>query len=115
MTVTKREVKVILIVILVAGITVSHYLTESQVHYYHIFYQGLYFVPVMVAGFWFGLRGALATSFGITVLYLPFTLLHWNGFSAEDFNSVMEMVLYNVVALILGKLRERERIMQRRL
>lgn len=115
MAVTKREVKVILIVILVAGITASHYLTESQVHYYHIFYQGLYFVPVMVAGFWFGLRGALATSLSITVLYLPFTMVHWNGFSADDFNSVMEMVLYNVVALILGKLRDRERIMQRRL
>jgi two-component system sensor histidine kinase HydH len=112
---TEREVKVILIAILVAGITVSHYLTESQVHYYHIFYQGLYFLPVMLAGFWFGLRGALATSLSITVLYLPFTILHWNGFSADDFNSVMEMVLYNVVALILGKLRDRERVVQKRL
>ena len=56
MALTKRNVKVILIAILVAGITVSHYLTESQVHYHHIFYQGLYFVPAMVAGFWFGSR-----------------------------------------------------------
>lgn len=100
---------------LVGGITLAHYFTEWKVHYYHIFYQGLYFLPLILAGFWFGLRGALATSLSITILYLPFTVIHWNGFSADDFNSVMEMVLYNVVALILGMLRDRETTVQRRL
>jgi len=37
------------------------------------------------------------------------------GFSADDFNSIMEMVLYNVLALILGMLRDREKTVQRRL
>lgn len=110
-----REVKIIFIAALIVGITLSHYFTEWKVHYYHIFYQGLYFIPVMLAGFWFGLWGALGTSLSITLLYLPFTIIHWNSFSADDFNSVMEMVLYNVVAVILGKLRDRERVVQKRL
>ena len=100
---------------LVGGTTVSYYFTEWKVHHYHVFYQGLYFLPVMLAGFWFALRGGLATSLGITILLLPFTITHWKGFSADDFNSVMELVLYNVVAVILGKLRDQERIVQKRL
>ncbi len=110
-----ERLRIILVATLVAGITLLHYFTEWKVHYYHIFYQGLYFLPVMLAGFWFGLRGALCVSFSITILYLPFTIIHWKGFSADDFNSVMEMVLYNVVATILGRLRDQEKAVQKRL
>ncbi len=110
-----ERIRVILLAVLVAGITLLHYFTEWKVHYYHIFYQGLYFLPVMLAGFWFGLRGALCVSLSITILYLPFTIIHWKGFSADDFNSVMEMVLYNGVAVILGRLRDQEKAVQKRL
>jgi two-component system sensor histidine kinase HydH len=109
------KAKIAFVAFLVGGITLAHYFTEWKVHHYHIFYQGLYFLPVILAGFWFGLRGALGTSLSIMILYLPFTIINWNNFSADDFNSVMEMVLYNVVALILGKLRDRERVAQGRL
>ena len=109
------EIKIIFIAILVAGITFSHYFTELKVHHYHIFYQGLYFLPVILAGLWFDLRSALGTSLSITILYLPFAIMNWRDFSADDFNSIMEMVLYNVVAVILGKLRDREKAVQKRL
>ncbi len=110
-----ERIRIILVATLVAGITLLHYSTEWKVHYYHIFYQGLYFLPVMLVGFWFGLRGALCVSLSITILYLPFTVAHWKGLSAEDLNSVMEMVLYNVVAIILGRLRDQEKAVQKRL
>lgn len=110
-----ERIRIILVATLVAGITLLHYVTEWKVHYYHIFYQGLYFLPVMLAGFWFGLRGALCVSLSITILYLPFAVAHWKGFSADDFNSVMEMVLYNGVAIILGRLRDQEKAVQKRL
>ena len=69
----------------------------------------------MLAGFWFGLRGGLGTSLSITIFYIPFTFMHWEGFSGGDFNNLMEMVLYNSVGVILGILRDRERAVQRRL
>ena len=111
----KKEIKIILIVLLVGTITFFHYLTELNEHLHHVFYQGLYFLPVILAGFWFGLRGALATSLGITLLYIPFTFIYWKGFTAGDLNNLMEMVLYNVVAVVLGMLRDRERAHQKRL
>jgi len=115
MAARRTKAKIILIAILVGGITLLHYLTELKEHLYHLSYQGLYFLPVMLAGFWFGLKGGLGTSLGITILYLPFTVLHWDGFSAGDFNSIIEMVLYNTVAVVIGGLRDREQAGQRRL
>lgn len=96
------------IALLIVGITCLHYLTRISEHYYHIFYQQLYFVPIILAGFWFGLRGALLASGSITLLYLPFVIIYWNGFSVDDFNKLMEIVLYNVMAVIVGILKDRE-------
>jgi len=101
--------------LLIAAITFAHYSTELGAHHYHVFYQGLYFLPVLLAGLWFGLRGGIVASLSITILYLPFTVIHWQAFSSEDFNNVMEIVLYNLVAVILGILRDREKKEQIRL
>lgn len=107
--------KISLIVSIIGIITYFHYVTEINEHKYHLFYQGLFFFPVMLSGFWFGLRGGLAASMGITILLIPFSAVHWHGFSSSDFNDIMEMILYNVVGGTLGKLRDRERIKESRL
>jgi len=104
-----------LIAVLIAVITFLHYYTSLSAHHLHLFYQNLYFLPVILAGFWFGLRGGLITSLSITGVYLPFCLMNWEGFSPNDANALMEMVLYNVVASILGMLKDRERMRQKRL
>src|SRR4030042_6444011 len=115
MTTRGKKTKITFLLISVLGITLGHYITELRVHQYHLIYQGFYFLPIMLAGFWFGLRGAVSISLSITIFYLPFTFMHWEGFSWGDFNNVMEMVLYNAVGVILGILRDRERAGQRRL
>ena len=111
----KKQFKIFFLLVSVLTITLFHYVTELRTHHYHLVYQGVYFLPIMLAGFWFGLRGSLGTSLSITLLYIPFTLMHWEGFPGGDFNNVMEMVLYNAVGMILGILRDRERAVQRRL
>ncbi len=110
-----KKFKIIFLIVSVLTITFFHYITESKAHNYHLVYQGIYFLPIILAGFWFGLRGGLGTSLSVTLLYIPFTLIHWEGFSGGDFNSLIEMVLYNVVGVILGILRDRERARQRKL
>jgi two-component system, NtrC family, sensor histidine kinase HydH len=107
--------RVLLIVVLVGSIAISQYFTEMSERKYHILYQGLFFLPVILAGFWFGLRGGLATSIGISVALIPFAVIHWNAFSSSDFNNIMEVVLYNAVGAILGILRDRELVQQQRL
>jgi signal transduction histidine kinase len=106
--------KIIFILALVITIGSFQYSTELSEHRYHLLYGSLFFLPVMLAGFWFGLVPALVTSVGITVLLLPFTFMYWKGLSVGDFNNVMELVLYNAVAAILGTLKDREQMEQKR-
>jgi two-component system, NtrC family, sensor histidine kinase HydH len=109
------RIRIFIIIFLIGLITFSDYLTETSERKYHILYQGLFFLPVMLSGLWFGLRGALAASASITLIMIPFSIIHWKGFSSEDFNNIMEMVLYNVVGGILGELRDREQAKERNL
>jgi two-component system, NtrC family, sensor histidine kinase HydH len=109
------KARAILIVAIVVLITFLHYHTELSKHKHHILYQGLFFVPVMLSGFWFGLRGALVTSLSTTLLLIPFGIIHWEHFSSDDFNNIVEMVLYNFVGAILGVLRDRDLVKQKRL
>jgi len=97
-----------LLAFLVAGITTLHYSTEQSSYYFRVFYSELYFLPIVLAAFWFGLRGALSASITISVFYLPFILLHWQGFSAADLDSILSLSLYNGLALLTGVLKDRE-------
>jgi len=110
-----RNTKITLLVILVVGISLLHYLTNQSQYHYHIFFGELYFLPIVLAGLWFGLRGALATSLGITVCYTPFVYWHWQGFSSDDFDRVLSVTLYNSIAAFIGVLKDREIIAHKRL
>lgn len=110
-----RKTKITLIVIMVVGISLLHYLTDQSRYHYHVFYGELYFLPIVLAGFWFGLRGALATSLGITAAYLPFVYWHWHGFSSDDFDRMLSMALYNSIAAFIGVLKDREIVAHERL
>lgn len=102
------KARIMIVVTLVAVISSLHYITEVGLIYYHIFFRGLYFLPLILAGFWFGLRGGVITSLSITALYLPFTLIHWQG-SPDDFDKILEILLSNIVAAGLGFLSDRRK------
>jgi two-component system sensor histidine kinase HydH len=102
----------------VVAITVAHFGTPTQQEWLHDVLRRLYYIPIIVGAFLFGLRGALLTSAVVTVLYLPhaFWLVgphaHHHGMIHADptgtANKVLELVLYNVVALVTGLLVEKE-------
>jgi signal transduction histidine kinase len=103
-----------LVALLVASISALHYYTAQSEHYQHLFYQELYFLPLILAGFWFSMRGALITTLAITLCYFPFIVIHWTGFSPDDFNRLLGIMLYNVIGAVLGILRKREKSEQDR-
>lgn len=115
MATSSRTIKTTLVVVLVAGITVLHYTTRQSAAFQHIFYRDLYFLPIILAGFWQGLRGGLFTSLTITILYLPSVLLPIDRLTAMDFGNLLQVVLFNVVGCGLGLLRDREVRRQREL
>lgn len=105
---TRSVQKWTLLVLLAAGITFLHYSMDQSRYYFHLFYGELYFLPIILAALWFGMRGALFVSVTITVCYLPFIFLHWQSFSPNDLDNVLSLFLYNGLAVLTGVLKDRE-------
>jgi signal transduction histidine kinase len=103
------KTKIIVVTVMAVFITLLHYITKMQQVYYHIFYRELYFLPLILSGFWFGLRGGVITSLSISALYLPFIMINWEGFSPEDFDKILEILLFNIVAIGLGFISDRRK------
>ncbi len=105
----KSKEKNILVIFLIVFINLFHYFPQMQFTHFNLFYRELYFLPVILAGVWFGLKGGLATSVSITVLYLPIIVSNWNGFSPNDSDKVLEIFLLNMVAIVLGLISDRRK------
>jgi len=110
----KKIVKIVFIVLLILVISFIISITRYTHYHYQLVYREFYFIPLFLAAFWFGLRGALLASFSITIFYLIFILIFWQGLSAEKYNTFIEIIFLNVTALMLGILREREKRERRR-
>lgn len=105
----RNKIRIIIVVLLVALISLLHYITKIGQIYYHIFYRELYFLPLVLSGFWFGLRGGLITSLCITVTHLPIIIMEWQGFSPDDFGNILEILLFNIIATGFGYISDQEK------
>jgi len=115
MALNSNKTRIALISLVVLAITVAHsFGIRSRGGYLHHLYHACFFLPLILAGFWFGLKGALATSLSITLLNLPEVITHFEKFSPIEFDYMLQMGIYNVVAVCLGMLRDRERREQKR-
>jgi two-component system, NtrC family, sensor histidine kinase HydH len=104
-------------------VTVAHFATPDTSEWLHDVLRRLYYFPIIVGAFLFGLRGALLTSSVVTLLYLPHAFwltgphAHHHGMIYADptgtANKLLELALYNVVALVTGLLVEKQRRAQR--
>jgi len=112
---TKLAQKWILLVLFVVGITILHYGTAYGQYYFDVFYGELYFFPIALAAFWFGMRGALLVSLTITACYLPYVIQHWQNSSMNDFDRVLSLLLYNSLAVFSGFLKDREAVSRQKL
>jgi two-component system sensor histidine kinase HydH len=110
-----RKKKTVTVVVLILGISSLHYITNIALHHQHVILRDIYFLPIFLAAFWFGLRGSILVSLSATAFYLPFTLMYWSDFAADDMNRIMQMLLFNVVAVVIGLLVDRQRAENKRL
>ncbi len=99
--------------IIIAGfllvVTALHYLTTTQMVNAHDIYRRLYYVPIVLGGVWFALRGGIVTSLLASLLYMPHVLFHWQHQPSIALEQYLEIVLYNVIGCLTGFLAERER------
>lgn len=90
-------------------ITALHYLTTTQKVNAHDIYRRLYYVPIVLGGVWFALRGGIATAIVASLLFMPHVIFQWHHHPASDPEQYLEIVLYNVIGGLTGFLAQRER------
>jgi signal transduction histidine kinase len=92
------------------AITVLHYRTEAHHAWGHDILRRLYYLPILFAAFSGGARGAVAVSVFASLVYLPhaFTRLLVQD-PGDALEKGLEILLYNIVAVVAGLLVDRER------
>jgi len=90
-------------------VTALHYLTTTRMVAAHDVYRRLYYVPIVLGGVWFALRGGIVTAILASLLYVPHVLFHWQHQPSIALEQYLELLLYNVIGCLTGSLVERER------
>ena len=102
-------VRCIVLVSFLVGVSLLHYSTPLQLPYLHAIYQRLYYLPIILAALWFGLRGGVACALLASLAYAPHVLFQWGGAISMEMEKYLEIVLYNMVGGMTGLLAQRER------
>lgn len=108
----EKKRKIVGLAIVTAMVTVFHFAIPTETHLFHqvhIILRKLYFLPPVIAGAWFGLRGAFLTTLSISVLFTIHTFLDWPGNYMEQANQVGELATFWAVGLLPGYLFDRQK------
>lgn len=91
------------------AITLTHYAVGPHLPWAHDVLRRLYYIPIVLGAFYFGRRGALAVSLVTSALYMPHAFSpHGHTDPGTSIEKLLELVLYNVIAVITGTLADRE-------
>ncbi len=105
----QRTLRILAIVIAVVLVSVLHYATSLSRPGWHDIYQHLYYLPVVIAAYWFGVPGGVLTALGASLLYLP----HVQATSRHDMGHAVsqyaDIVMFHLVGLVVGLLASAER------
>lgn len=93
-------------------ITAIHYEASRKDLFWHEVFQRAYYIPIIVATLWYGLRGGLFSAALASVLYLPHVVLGWHGFPSYQFNQYSEVVLFFLFGALTGVLSDQQKRQQ---
>ncbi len=93
-----------MILVSLAVVSALHYSTprNADLHVLHNLWRRLYYVPIVLGAFRFGLRGGVATALAVSGIYLPHVLLQWGKSARSD--QFLEILMFNVIGLVTGLL-----------
>lgn len=96
------------LLLLISVITSLHYLTGTDHSQIHGIYRRLYYLPIVLGGIWFGLRGGVGIALLVSVLYAPHVLFQWGNLPQVHIEQYLEILLYNTIGLLTGFLSSKE-------
>ena len=94
--------KILIISATIIAITIIHYSVSHALVYVHDISRRLYYLPIILAAFWFGKRGGLISAASVTLLYFPHALFSWYGKNPRYLDNMIEIIFFNVVGYLVG-------------
>jgi riboflavin transporter FmnP len=106
---TKQSIRLALIATLVLVISILHYTRIHGNMELHILHRELFFIPILLTCFWFGLRAGVTIAVIVSLIYAPFIFFA----HATPHNTVpaviIQILVFNLIAFGFGWLVERQR------
>lgn len=106
--------KAVLIVVLVIALAVFTWIVPPHALVLHNVLHHLNILPFMLAGMFFGWRGALRTVLLATVLQAPSIYRHWHRMPLDAQDQIVELSTFGAAGVIGGLLADRERMQRKR-
>ena len=84
-------------------VSAFHFLTPVDDLVLHQIYQRIYYIPIILAALWFGLRGGLLSALLAGLSYLPHIAIHWQHQNYDyALNQYAEITLFFVIGSVTG-------------
>jgi signal transduction histidine kinase len=106
---TKQSFKLLLIATLVVVIAILHY---SKIHgnmELHILHRELFFIPILLTCFWFGLRAGVTSAVIVSLIYTPFIFFAHTTPHSTVPAVITQILVFILIAFGFGWLVERQR------
>ncbi|MGI8544892.1 MAG: sensor histidine kinase [Aridibacter sp.] len=91
-------------------ISALHFLTPINNLVFHQIYQRLYYIPIILAAFWYGWRGGLGAALFASVSYLPHIVMYWQSQNYNyALNQYAEVAMFFIIGAVTGWLGDQKR------
>ena len=98
----------------IVAISALHYVTSPSQLVWHEIYKRLYYAPVIVGAFRYGVAGGLATALATSLAYLPHIQWTWGHDVGYAANQYAEIVVFHLIGATVGLLSSAQRRMTAR-
>jgi two-component system, NtrC family, sensor histidine kinase HydH len=95
------------------AVSVLHYATSAEHAWLHNIYQRLYYAPIVLGAYWFGVRGGLLTAVAAAVAYVPHISHTWGHNAPYAASQYAELVIFPSAGLLIGLLADTQRKLTR--
>jgi len=108
--------KVITLIFLVVGISFLHMTTVPAKYGLHILHSELFFIPIILSSFWFGLRIGLTVAVLVCVIYAPMVVSGESSMHGTVYPVLLtQLFMYIIVSVLIGWLSDRRQVQQQKL
>ncbi|MDD3815889.1 MAG: sensor histidine kinase [Desulfocapsaceae bacterium] len=99
----------VIVFLMIAAVTALHYGTMGPHVAYHTLYRELYFIPIILMSFRYGLDKGFYTAMLVIFLYFPHVLMTWKTQPGVNIGNLLQILVYILVAVATGYLSDREK------